>query len=284
MGPVGPIGAIGPAGPAGPAGPPGPQGPAGPPGSGAYSEDDPGFAGFTVATFTGSIGGRPAAHAACIAEFAGAHLCHASEYLLANSWSPVPAAGAWLDASITPDDTPVYHGAHAYGRYTTNSCSNWTNAASGFAGTFVQTNGSIVSGSGVCGATRPLACCNGAPKHVFAGLSAATYTGDIGGRPAVHAICNAEFAGAHLCHAAEYLRTVSASPIPAEGAWLDASIDLTGVPTYQGAPAAGRYTTNSCSNWTNAGTGFAGTFVNTNGAIVSGSGVCNAARRVACCY
>jgi hypothetical protein len=207
---------------------------------------------------------------------------------MSNSWTPVPPTGAWLDGSITPDGSPVLYGAHAFGRYTSPSCSHWTTASSGFSGTFVQANGSIASGSGigVCDVARPLACCNGAPKHVFAGLSADAYTGNMGGRPAVHAICNAEFAGAHLCHAAEYLRTVSAAPLPAEGAWVDGSIDLTGTPTLYGMPSAGRYTSPSCSNWTTASSGFSGTFVQANGSIASGSGigVCDVARRVACCY
>lgn len=101
MGPTGATGATGLQGPAGPtglqgpagaAGNPGPQGPAGPAGNGAYGEDIPAFAGFTQALSTGDAGGRDGMHAKCAAEFAGSHLCHASEYQLA---SPRPARGSF---------------------------------------------------------------------------------------------------------------------------------------------------------------------------------------------
>jgi hypothetical protein len=184
-----------------------------------------------------------------------------------------------------PDGAATLQSAPAFGRYTVNSCLSWTSTSTSYAGTYVQPNGSIATGSGaVCTAVRPLACCNGAPKHVFAGFSASSYTGDIGGRPAAHAICNAEFAGAHLCHGAEYLRSVSASPIPAEGAWLDCSTDASGNAVIQGAPSYGRYTVNSCLSWTSASTSYAGTLVQANGSLAVGSGVCSVARRIACCY
>ena len=162
QGPAGSAGTQGPAGPAGvpgPAGLPGPQGPAGPPGSGAYAEDEPGFAGFTVATFTGNIGGRPAAHSACATEFDGAHLCHASEYLLSTPSGAIPASGAWLDASVTWDDSLTLQGAPSFGRNTGVSCQSFTVSLTGYNGTYLQPNGSIIYGSSnVCTTARPLAC------------------------------------------------------------------------------------------------------------------------------
>ena len=286
-GPMGPAGTVGPAGAAGsvgPAGPPGPQGPAGPPGSGAYAEDEPGFAGFTVATFNGSLGGRPAAHAACGAEFSGAHLCHASEYLLSRSATNVPAAGAWLDASATETDSSlVLQGSTTYGRNTSYSCQSFTTTSNSFSGTYLQPSGAVTWNSGVCNLVRPLACCNGAPKHVFAGFTAGTYTGNLGGRPAVHAICNAEFSGAHLCDATAYLRSVSATPITTE-AWLDASADLDGGLTLQGVPSSGPNTGYSCQSFTTTSNSFSGTYLQTSGAITWNSGVCATPRRIACCH
>jgi hypothetical protein len=282
---MGAQGSIGPIGPAGPAGAPGPQGPAGPPGTGAYSEDEPGFAGFTVATFTGNIGGRTVAHGACAAEYPGAHLCHASEYLLSTPAGAIPAAGAWLDSSVSWDDSSTVNASPLFGRYTGNSCVSFTTAASGYNGTYVQPNGGVTySSAGICGVARPLACCNGAPKHVLAGFSAAAYTGNLGGRAAAHAICKNEFAGSHMCHASEYLRTVSSAPVPAPGAWLDSSTDPNGAASINGAPAFGRYTGNSCVSFTTDASGYNGTYVQPNGGVTySSAGVCGVARRIACC-
>ena len=73
----------------------GPQGPPGPAGSGAFTEENFGFAGFTIGTYAGgAIGGRPGLNAQCAADFQGAHFCHMAEYLLSNSAARVPAAGA----------------------------------------------------------------------------------------------------------------------------------------------------------------------------------------------
>ena len=159
-GPAGAPGSVGPAGAPGPAGSPGPQGPAGPPGNGAYAEDEPGFAGFTSAVFTGNIGGRPAAHAACAAEFPGGHLCHASEYIVSTPAGAIPASGAWIDASVTWDDTLTFQGATIFGRNTGYSCVSFTVDLSNYSGTYVQPNGSVTSGStNVCSTPRRIACC-----------------------------------------------------------------------------------------------------------------------------
>jgi hypothetical protein len=244
----------------------------------------PAFAGFTVAIYAGDLGGRPAAHAACAAELPGAHLCHASEYLLSNSATPVPASGAWLDASATPTDSLAIEGSHTFGRYTGASCLSFTSTSTSYAGTYLQTNGEVTWGGSACQTARPLACCNGAPKIVFAGFTAATITGSAGGRPAVHAMCSAEFPGAHLCHAAEYLRSNSATTIPAGGAWLDASVDEAEGLTIEAAPSYGRYTGASCLSFTSASTSYAGTYLQTNGEVTWGGSACQTARPVACCF
>jgi len=58
----------------------------------------------------------------------------------------------------------------------------------------------------------------------FAGFTSLPYTGAQGGRQNMNTLCAAEFGDAHLCHAAEYYLTNSATPFPAGGAWLDPSV------------------------------------------------------------
>jgi hypothetical protein len=279
---VGPAGPIGPAGSVGPAGPPGPQGPAGPPGTGAYGEDEWGFVGFTSTTTNGNVGGRTAAHAICNAQFPGAHLCHASEYVLSNSSAAVPAVGAWLDPSTSPDGTSTVSGAPSFGRYVSaNACTHWTQGSAG-SGTYIDVGGQIYTG-GTCTAVRALACCNGTVKVDFAGFTGAVYNGNIGGRTAAHAICAVELPGAHMCHAAEYVRSVSSDAVPPEGAWLDPSATSTSVSTVSGAPAFGRYVSaNACTHWTQGSAG-SGTYIDVGGQIYTG-GTCTATRHIACCY
>ncbi|MFT3767585.1 MAG: hypothetical protein QM820_19190 [Minicystis sp.] len=227
-----------------------------------------------------------AAHSACAAEFAGAHLCHASEYLLSRSATAVPAAGAWLDSSVDQGGSQVLNGLYTYGRHTGYSCTSFTSAGATGSGTYVQPSGAVTWGSSnVCSAVRPLACCNGAPKIVFAGLSSSSYTGNIGGRPAANAVCNAEFSGAHVCHAAEYLRSASTVTVPPEGAWVESSADPNGSQTLQGAPAFGLHTGYSCTSFTSASTTGSGTYIQPSGGVTWGSSnVCSTSRRIACCY
>jgi hypothetical protein len=68
-----------------------------------FGEDAAAFAGFTSTAVNGAIGSREQMHAMCAAQFAGSHLCHTAEYQLANSSVPVPADGAWIDASAAYD-------------------------------------------------------------------------------------------------------------------------------------------------------------------------------------
>ncbi|EYF04873.1 Phage tail fiber protein [Chondromyces apiculatus DSM 436] len=287
-GPAGATGAMGPAGPQGPAGTgaPGPQGPAGPAGSGAEGEDVAAFAGFTSTTYTGNLGGRSAAHAACAAEFTGAHLCYAAEFLRSTSATSVPATGAWLDASVTVTGSHTLLGSVLFGRNTYDSCQSYTlgtNNGSQY-GTWVQPSGELTA-SGTCGAPRALACCNGAPRHPFAGFTTQGYTGNMGGRAAVHALCGAQFPGAHMCHAAEYLRATSVTPVPAEGAWVDSSATQTGAHSLEGGPGFGRNTYDTCQNYTlgtNNGSQY-GTWVQPNGSVTA-TGTCGIVRRVACCF
>ncbi|AKT37181.1 collagen-like protein [Chondromyces crocatus] len=289
MGPAGPAGsagqagATGPQGTTGPAGPPGPQGPAGPPGTGAHTEDDWGFAGFTVATFNGNIGGRTAAHTACRVEFPGAHFCHASEYLLSNSATEPPPDGAWLDPSVSPDGSIVFGSAPHFGRANGgNTCNGWLSNSNGYSSTSITTGG-ILTSAGQCGVARALACCNGAPRVVFAGLTSTTHTGNFGGRTGGHALCAGDHPGSHMCHVSEYLRSNALDPIPAEGAWLDPSTAFTGSVVFGGAAIFGRANGgNTCNGWLSNSNGYSSTSIQQGGSITS-AGQCGTLKPIACC-
>lgn len=159
----GPMGATGPAGAAGSTGAkgdPGPQGPPGPAGSGAYSEERGTFAGFTSMTYTGAIsGGRPGAHAVCATAFPGSHLCHASEYIQAESATAVPMSGAWVDPSTMDGDYTRMGGMPGSGRHVFGlACSSWSTGATTATGYWVTTTGTL-SSTGDCSASRAVACC-----------------------------------------------------------------------------------------------------------------------------
>jgi hypothetical protein len=302
-GPTGPAGATGPTGPSGPQGNPGPQGPSGAPGSGSVVEDPPGFAGFTAGRYDGNQGGRPTMHAMCDAEFPGAHLCHVSEYFASNSATPVPDDGAWIDPSVRTDGTQTWQSAPHFGRSTSNyTCSNWTvNAPGQSSSTWLRADGAVVTyAAGTlptqpnCTAQRALACCNGTPRARFAGFTSTPIrAGDLGSRQAMHGACGAAFPGAHLCHAAAYIRAASAEPVPASGAWIDPSAHSGGGTTWNGVADAGRSVTSSydCGNWTIsvAGQGNS-TWLATDGAMRTFSAGtlpaqpnCSAERVLACC-
>jgi hypothetical protein len=316
MGPAGPMGAMGPIGPAGapgakgepgapgakgdPGAPgakgdkgdkgdrgdrgdPGPQGPSGPAGSGAYSEEMGTFAGFTATTHTGSLNGRPGAHAICNAAFAGSHLCHAAEYIQSNSGTTPPMNGAWLDPSTSPTGGLNNSGLPESGRYLASSdCTNWTIGGATSSGHWLHPSG-YVTASGDCSASRPLACCNTPSKVRFAGFTRTAATGGFGGRSKMHAACAAEFPGSHFCHAAEWIRASSPTTIPMSGAWIDPSTGGTGGLNNSGLTGSGRYLASSdCTNWTIGGATSSGHWLHPSG-YVTASGDCSASRVVACC-
>ena len=321
MGPIGPTGpagtngtngapgAQGPAGPQGPMGPPGagnpgPQGPVGPAGNGAYGEDVAAFAGFTATLSTGNAGGRDGMHAKCAAEFPGAHLCHVSEYQLAGSATTVPASGAWIDPSVDVNGDFTLDSSTSFGREARSStCSAWTtDSSTSFTTTYMQPNGRVVTASSGtlpkppgCETPRALACCNGAPKIIFAGFTTAANTGggfNANGRPGMHAVCNAEFPGSHMCHIAEYQRAGSPASVPTSGAWVDPSVDELGDFTLGAAPRFGRETSDStCAGWTNSLTSSGtATYLGPDGTgHTESSGTlpqppgCGAIRPIACC-
>ena len=282
-GAAGPPGASGAAGMQGPQGPTGSSGPAGAPGiSGAMSEDGGSFVGFTPMGYTGQLGGRAGAHGLCAAAFAGSHLCHMSEYLLANSAVALPTAGAWIDPSGDPENAWRSIGSPSIGRAADGyACGSWTLDTSGYGGTALLSSG--FESSVDCSTARPLACCNTPSKTRFAGFTPSATRGNVGGRARMHALCAAAFSGSHLCHVAEYIRSNSATALPTAGAWVDPSgLGKQGWISIA-LPAAGRAGNGyACGGWTRDAGGYGGTALLSSS--IESSVDCNVARQLACCY
>lgn len=115
----------------------------------------------------------------------------------------------------------------------------------------------------------------------FAGFTAATYTGDLGGRSGAHALCAAEFTGAHLCYSAEYILSESIVPVPASGAWIDSSIRASdGYVRHAGVPSYGRDHDSGCGGW-NDGVNGTGQAIDADGAF--NYRACSDAKPIACC-
>ena len=285
VGPKGDRGEPGIKGDKGDAGPKGNPGPPGPPGSGgAVTEDVPSFAGFTGASYNGKVtGGRAGMHALCATAFTGAHLCHAAEYIQATSGEQPPPAGAWIDPSTVSGTTVANNGSVKAGRYPGGAtCSSWNNSGGGDYGTIVTSTGPI-DVFGACATARQLACCNTPAKARFAGFTGSSTTGAAGGRWKMHSMCATAFTGAHMCHAAEYLRANSGATVPTGGAWIDSSSISGSTTANTGITDSARYIGGaSCSSWNNSGGGDYGTIVS-EVAHIDVFGDCSRARPVACC-
>ncbi len=280
----------------------GPPGPPGPPGivlaDGGFSviasSDLGSFVGFTSLTFTGNIGGRVGAHAACQAQFGPqAWMCHGSEYLSSYPNTGAPPSGAWIDWSTSENGATVIAAGTSAGRSATTSgtCNAWTSATLSFGTLTVGVNGEVVNNAtGVdCTQPRPVTCCAGVRPTRVLGATAATFTGNLGGRPGANAKCQAEFGGrAHLCHAAEYLRSNSSLLMPVSQAWIDWSASpVDGTAITNGVPRAGRSGTTSgtCNAWTSPTNSFGTLTVTRTGEVLNNAtGVdCTQARPIACC-
>ena len=289
------MGPAGPAGAQGVAGPQGTTGAQGPPGS-LYGEDAAQFAGFTTTKVNGALGGREQMHAACDAAFPRSHLCHLAEYELADSTTPVPSGGAWIDASGAADGSFVSAGeiddfaSPELGRLTAwnpYSCWSWSSTDAAW-GLTLNADGAYLAG---CSTSHVLACCSSPYRERFAGFTTATTTGAAGGRAAMHARCGQELPGSHLCHIAEYERATPHVTPPSSGAWIDNSGFATPsggvVETALAASRLGRYTGKNdyenCDNWTATiagGIGLEGLAV---APVHAYSMSCAAARPLACC-
>jgi hypothetical protein len=87
-------------------------------------------------------------------------MCHASEYVAAVSALPVPAAGAWLDPSITLIGAFTVGGAPAFGRWTSYSgtCDSWIHTGGSYSGLALTPSGAMGT-SYTCATPRPIVCC-----------------------------------------------------------------------------------------------------------------------------
>jgi hypothetical protein len=114
----------------------------------------------------------------------------------------------------------------------------------------------------------------------FAGFTAASYTGNLGGRVGAHAICAGEFPGAHFCDENEYGLTNSDSTVPAGGAWVD---------DWDSAQPAARGYSYICSRWSSGTPGYEGNLIRPDGTVgtsyvTTNNYGCGVARPVACCF
>ncbi len=266
-GPAGPAG-VGAVGPAGPTGPMGATGPSGPPGAGYFVDggvaraDFIGFAGFTVNTYTGNLGGNAGANQKCNAEFPDSFLCTYSDY--ARSESAVTPNGAWIDSER--NSTGTRGNANCY----VSGSGGWVNSASD-TGYTLNAFGGITSGS--CTVARPLSCCRKARSVIFRGFTMATYTGNLGGNSGSNAKCHAEYPGSFLCTYSDYARSETSST-PGTPAWIDSERNSTGT-----RGNANCYISGS-GGWVNSASD-TGYTLNALGGITSGT--CTAARPLACC-
>jgi hypothetical protein len=289
QGPAGATGIQGVAGPIGPTGNVGPQGPAGPSGpAGAVLYLDGGvvvvsgdfveFAGFTVATYTGNLGGLPAANAKCAAEFSGASFCTRADYDLANTTAAAPSSGAWIDYPRATDGTRDNSSCDY------SSSEPWTysgafNGSGGQQGSMVSSFGRHTTAG--CNLVKPLACCRApAARMVFRGFTTATFTGDLGGFPGAHTKCSSQFPGSSLCTRSDYDLANTSVAAPASGAWIDFSRATEGTRSNSSC----NYT--SSEPWTFSGAfngsgGQQGWTVTTFGRHTSVS--CNQVKPLACC-
>jgi hypothetical protein len=237
------------------------------------------FAGFTVATYTGNLGGYVGANQKCNQEFPGAFLCTMSDFDLADATVGPGANGAWSDSDRLSSGQRA-----ADACYTSNSGGPWTydgpaTYSSGQSGGYVAPNGS--HSSSLCNTSRQLTCCRSAARVVFRGFTTATYTGNLGGYVGANQKCSQEFPGSGLCTLSDF-DTSNTSLGPATGsAWVDNDRLASGQRS-----AASCYTTNSGGAWTYDGpatysSGQSGSFLTGNGA--HSSSLCNLTRQLSCC-
>jgi hypothetical protein len=225
------------------------------------------FAGYTVAQFTGDLGGIAGANTKCRAEFPGATFCTASDVHQSEPDTGAPAAGAWVD-----------YDRDSLGNRATSPCNNgngqWSyGAGTADTSTFLTTTGA--TSSSYCNVTRPISCCNRTPRRIFRGFTSLSFTGDLGGFVGANAKCRAEFPGSYFCASADYALAETTAVPGVVGAWIDYDRD-----------SAGQRASSPCNNgvgsWTyGAGTADTSTYLLSNGTI--SSSYCNVSRPIACC-
>jgi hypothetical protein len=114
----------------------------------------------------------------------------------------------------------------------------------------------------------------------FAGFTTMQVTGNLGGRVGAHALCAAEFPGAHFCDENEYTSTTSDSTVNPAGAWVD---------DYDSTQPAARGLSYVCNRWSTGTVGYEGLIIRSDGTIGtsyanSSNYGCGTPRPVACCF
>ena len=239
------------------------------------------FVGFTVATYTGDLGGIQGAHAKCSAEFAGSHLCTDREYEVVASAAPVPVSGAWIDgaryiSTSMPSATPR-------DRETGYTCGSWRQTSGYYSGSIIPTGEySTSTTSTSCGTVRPLACCRSPHLAWFRGFTTSTFNGNLSGIQGAHAKCAAQFAGSHFCTSREYEQAGSAAPVPASGAWIDGARYISS--STPSASPRDRETGYTCGSWRQTSGYYSGSLIPTGEYSTSTvSTSCSTVRPLACC-
>lgn len=115
-----------------------------------------------------------------------------------------------------------------------------------------------------------------AARVEFAGFTAATFNGDLGGYPGANQKCQAEFAGSYFCTIPDYDGANTTALPGASGAWIDSAR----------APSGAR-NNNSCSAtgntaWTLGTTASSGVNLNAVGSFYA-STTCSFLKPLACC-
>jgi hypothetical protein len=108
----------------------------------------------------------------------------------------------------------------------------------------------------------------------FAGFTAASYSGNLGGSAGANAKCQAEFSGSYFCTVPDYSLSNTTAVPGASGAWVDFA-----------RQASGERDRGSCNNngaWTVSSTSIYGAQLNAFGANYA-TDTCATSKRLACC-
>lgn len=237
------------------------------------------FAGFTVATYTGDLGGFFGANQKCSLEFPGSYFCLGSDYEMANSIIPAPASGAWIDNGRDSNGYRSYSAC----RFDGNNIA-WTYAGASISATW--RTGPVVRPTGplpttLCTDAKPLACCRSTSPVVFRGFTSMTYDGNLGGAVGANQKCHAQFPGSYFCLGSDVEQANSGITPPATGAWIDNGRDSNGYRSY----SACRFDGNNIA-WTYNGASISATW--RTGPIVRPLGplpstLCTEFKPLACC-
>jgi hypothetical protein len=259
---------------AGPSGPMGPSGPAGPAGDvryldgGVISQDWVVFAGFTVSSFNGNLGGITGANQKCDTDYPGSFMCTQGDYWRTEPNTYPPSTGAWIDYERDENGTRSIGGCY------TSASGAWTEGTNSDSASSLNAIGNFQSAN--CDAVKRLACCKAPRKRTVRGFTAATYTGNLGGPIGANAKCNADFPGSVFCTQGDFGRSETTASPGGTAAWVDYNRDAT-----SGIRSIGGCYTSASGPWTEGTNSDSASSVSQFGSFASSN--CNVLRRLACC-